>query len=98
MKAKTFDRKFDAAENIIEQLDLSKARRIGTEPKRVERRFSWLDGRLPRSGGAPVRRHAAVADQIMAGRQIGPEGCGRQPPKLTSCGRRRMSASAMWIV
>jgi hypothetical protein len=28
MKAKTFDRKFDAAENIIDQLDLSKARRI----------------------------------------------------------------------
>jgi hypothetical protein len=35
MKAKTFDRKFDSAENITDQLDLAKARRIGTDPKRV---------------------------------------------------------------
>jgi hypothetical protein len=28
MKAKTFDRKFDAGEQIIEQLDLDKARRV----------------------------------------------------------------------
>ena len=35
MKAKTFDRKFDAAEKVIDQLDLTKARRIGTDPKRV---------------------------------------------------------------
>jgi len=33
MKAKTFDRKFDAAEKIVDHLDLSKARRIGTDPK-----------------------------------------------------------------
>jgi hypothetical protein len=35
MKVKTFDRKFDAAEKIIDQLDLTKARRMGTHPKRV---------------------------------------------------------------
>ena len=35
MKAKTFDRKFDQTEKIIDHLDLSKARRIGTDPTRV---------------------------------------------------------------
>ena len=30
MKAKTFDNKFDSSEKILNQLDLSKARRIGT--------------------------------------------------------------------
>jgi hypothetical protein len=35
LKAKTFGRKFDAAEKIIDQPDLSKARRIGADPKRV---------------------------------------------------------------
>ena len=29
MKAKAFDRKFDEGEPILDQLDLSKARRIG---------------------------------------------------------------------
>ena len=49
MKAKTFDRKFDEAENIIEQLDLSKARRIGTEPKRVNVDFpGWMVDSLDR--------------------------------------------------
>jgi len=32
MKAKTFDRKFDAGEEIVDQLDLSRARRVGTDP------------------------------------------------------------------
>ena len=45
MKAKTFDKKFDAGEKIADQLDLSKARRIGSEAKRVnESGFSDLDG------------------------------------------------------
>ena len=35
MKAKTFDRKFDTGEEVVEQLDLGKARRVGTDPKRV---------------------------------------------------------------
>jgi hypothetical protein len=49
MKAKTFDRKFDAAEKIVDQLDLSKARRIGTDPKRVnvEMRKAVLDDSIP---------------------------------------------------
>ena len=34
MKAKTFDSKFDSGEKIINQLELRKARRIGTDAKR----------------------------------------------------------------
>ena len=35
MKAKVFDRKFDNGEDITDQLDLAKAKRAGTQPKRV---------------------------------------------------------------
>jgi hypothetical protein len=43
MKAKTFDRKFDTGEKIADQLDLSKARRIGSEAKRVNVDFpTWM--------------------------------------------------------
>ena len=49
MKAKTFDRKFDAAEKSTDQLDLSKARRIGTDPKRVNVDFpGWMVDSLDR--------------------------------------------------
>ena len=49
MKAKTFDRKFDSSEKIIDHLDLSKARRIGTAPKRVNVDFpGWMVDSLDR--------------------------------------------------
>jgi len=49
MKAKTFDRKFDAGEQIIEQLDLGKARRACTDAKRVNVDFpAWMVGSLDR--------------------------------------------------
>ncbi len=49
MKAKTFDRKFDAAEKIIDQLDISKARRASTDPKRVNVDFpGWMVDSLDR--------------------------------------------------
>ena len=49
MKAKTFDRKFDAAEKIVDQLDLTKARRVGTDPKRVNVDFpGWMVDSLDR--------------------------------------------------
>jgi hypothetical protein len=35
MKAKTFDKKFDDGKDIINDLDLSKARRVSQEQKRV---------------------------------------------------------------
>jgi hypothetical protein len=49
MKAKTFDRKFDAAEKITDQLDISKARRIGIDTKRVNVDFPrWMVDSLDR--------------------------------------------------
>jgi len=35
MKAKTFDKKFDDGDDILNDLDLSKARRVSQEQKRV---------------------------------------------------------------
>ena len=49
MKAKMFDRKFDAGEKIVEHLDLSKARRVGTDAKRVNVDFpAWMVDSLDR--------------------------------------------------
>jgi hypothetical protein len=49
MKAKTLDRMFDAGENVVDQLDLSKARRVGTDPKRVNVDFpAWMVDSLDR--------------------------------------------------
>jgi hypothetical protein len=49
MKAKTFDQKFDAGEEVVEQLDLGKARRIGSDPKRVNVDFpAWMVDSLDR--------------------------------------------------
>jgi hypothetical protein len=49
MKAKTFDRNFNAGENVVDQLDLSKARRIGVDPKRVNVDFPvWMVNSLDR--------------------------------------------------
>jgi len=49
MQAKTFDRKFDAGEEIVDQLDLSRARRVGTDPRRVNLDFPvWMVDSLDR--------------------------------------------------
>jgi len=49
MKAKTFDRKFDSGGKIVGQLDLSKARRVGTDAKRVHVDFpAWMVDSLDR--------------------------------------------------
>jgi hypothetical protein len=43
MKAKDFDRLFDDGENIIEHVDLAKAKRSGREQKRVNVDFPvWM--------------------------------------------------------
>ena len=43
MKAKELDRRFDAGEDISKYLDLSKARRLGQEQKRVNVDFPvWM--------------------------------------------------------
>jgi hypothetical protein len=49
MKAKTFDRKFDAGHHVVDQLELGHARRIGTNPKRVNVDFpAWMVDSLDR--------------------------------------------------
>ena len=49
MKAEEFDRKFVRGEDITEHLDFSKARRPGTEQKRVNVDFPvWMIQRLDR--------------------------------------------------
>jgi len=49
MKASEFDRKFDEKENIIEELDLSQARRPGLKQKRVNVDFpTWMITALDR--------------------------------------------------
>jgi hypothetical protein len=49
MKAKTFDRKFDSSEKLVDQLDLSKARRVETDAKRVNVDFpAWMVDSLDR--------------------------------------------------
>ncbi len=49
MKAKEFDKKFDAGEDITNNLDLSKAKRPGHEQKRVNVDFPvWMIESLDR--------------------------------------------------
>jgi len=49
MKAKTLDRMFDAGEDITEHLDLSRARRVGNDAKRVNVDFPvWMVKSLDR--------------------------------------------------
>jgi hypothetical protein len=49
MKAKTFDRQFDSGEKVVDQLDLRKARRIGTDARRVNVDFpAWMVDSLDR--------------------------------------------------
>ncbi len=49
MKAKTLDRKFDSGDKILDQLDLSKARRVGTDAKRANVDFpAWMVDSLDR--------------------------------------------------
>lgn len=49
LKAEAFDRKFDDEDDIINHLNLSKARRINIEPKRVNVDFpTWVVEALDR--------------------------------------------------
>ena len=49
MRAKTFDRKFDAGEGVVGRLDVRQARRVGTEPRRVNVDFpAWMVDSLDR--------------------------------------------------
>jgi len=49
MKARDFDKKFESGENLISDLDISKARRLNQEPKRVNVDFpTWMVESLDR--------------------------------------------------
>ena len=49
MKAKDFDQKFDRGEDITSDLDVSKARRLNQEPKRINVDFpTWMIESLDR--------------------------------------------------
>jgi hypothetical protein len=49
LNAKAFDRKFDRGEEIVDQLDLKRARRVGNDPKRVNVDFpAWMVHSLDR--------------------------------------------------
>jgi len=49
MKASDFDKKFESGEDITSELDLSKARRLNQEPKRVNVDFpTWMIESLDR--------------------------------------------------
>ncbi|MFZ5921104.1 MAG: type II toxin-antitoxin system BrnA family antitoxin [Chloroflexota bacterium] len=49
MKASEFEKKFDDGESVIEDLDLSRARRLGEEQKRINVDFPvWMIQALDR--------------------------------------------------
>lgn len=49
MKASDFDKRFDAGEDVTSELDLSKARRLNQEPKRINVDFpTWMIESLDR--------------------------------------------------
>lgn len=49
MKASSFDKKFDRGADITSELDLSKARRLNQEPKRINVDFpTWMIESLDR--------------------------------------------------
>ncbi len=49
MKARDFDEKFDTGEDLTSDLDISKARRLNQEPKRINVDFpTWMIESLDR--------------------------------------------------
>ena len=49
MKASDFDKKFDSGKDVTAELDLSKARRLNQEPKRINVDFpTWMVESLDR--------------------------------------------------
>jgi hypothetical protein len=49
MKASEFDKKFDAGESVLDQLDVAQARRPGEETKRINVDFPvWMVASLDR--------------------------------------------------
>jgi hypothetical protein len=74
MKAKMFDRKFDSGNKVVEHLDLSKVRRIGTDAKRVSVDSpGWMVESLDREArrlGVTRQSRAIPASRSAAPRRI----------------------------
>jgi hypothetical protein len=62
MKTAEFDRRFDAGEDVSEEVDWESARRINQEPRRVNVDFpTWMVAALDReSGRLGVSRQALI--------------------------------------
>ena len=62
MKTAEFDRRFDAGEDMSEQVDWESARRVNQEPRRVNVDFpTWMVAALDReSGRLGVSRQALI--------------------------------------
>ncbi|MFU8788203.1 MAG: type II toxin-antitoxin system BrnA family antitoxin [Methylobacter sp.] len=55
MKADEFDKKFDEGDDILEDLDLSKAKRVMQGQKRVNIDFpAWMVESLDKEGESPL--------------------------------------------
>ena len=62
MKTAEFDRRFDAGEDVSDQVDWESARRVNQEPRRVNVDFpTWMVAALDReSGRLGVSRQALI--------------------------------------
>jgi trehalose-6-phosphatase len=62
MKAEEFDKKFEAGDDLTDELDFSKARRVNQEPKRVNIDFpAWVvEGLDKQSKRLGITRQALV--------------------------------------
>ena len=67
MKARDFDKQFDAGEDIVGHLDPSKARRPGHEPKRVNVDFPlWMVDSLDREAARLGVPRQALIKMVIA--------------------------------
>jgi hypothetical protein len=79
MKAKTFDRKFDSGETVLDQLDVHKARRVGLEAKRVNVDFpSWMVDSLDREARRMGVTRQSLIKLWLADRLAQPVSSGRR--------------------
>ena len=79
MKTKRFDQKFDAGDTIVEQLDISQARRVGSLAKRVNVDFpAWMVDSLDREARrVGVTRQALI--KLWLADRLGQSSSGGRP-------------------
>jgi hypothetical protein len=79
MKTKRFDQKFDAGDTIVEQLDLSQTRRVGSVAKRVNVDFpAWMVDSLDREARrVGVTRQALI--KLWLADRLGQSSSGGRP-------------------